>query len=125
MAKFTNTFGFTIKDSKTKENMLSEETYQPILNEWGKKGEILFVVYENKSKKGDAARLHVHGSIKFHNRPFLMSFLKPDFIIKFEQIYDMQGWHKYCMKNERKEIENKINLVKYGNIDNKIWMFDD
>lgn len=115
-----HTYGFTIKDLKTKEIMLNEQSYENILKEWRARGSIDMLVYEDKTKSGEKARLHIHGIIKFDKKPFIQSLCKKGYAVKLEEIYDLKGWEKYCSKNQQTN-----SPVSPNKIDNKIYLFDD
>jgi len=93
-------YGFTLKETSLKEEFLCPESYQHTLKLLRTKGEILELVYEDLRKDSiSKARLHVHGIIDFDVIPRLTTLCPKGFSTKFEKIYNLKGWHKYCHKN--------------------------
>lgn len=120
-------YGFTIKETFTKQDLLTEATYSLVLNKLKAKGEIIDIVFENKRKNGTPARLHCHGVIDFKVIPKLTSLCPPTFSMRFEKIWDLPGWNRYCSKNlEYIEIlKGDIEDMYKDNFDRTKYMFDD
>jgi len=108
-------YGFTLKETRSPEALLSETDYQVALNAIQRRGDILDLHYESTKSNGAKARLHVHGLVEFDRIPLLTSICPSNFSTKFEKIYDLEGWNKYCTKDRH----------IYNRIDNKEYMFDD
>lgn len=92
-------YGFTVKDTHTSEIRLNEESYQEVINLLNKKGKILDIIYENKNKKGDKCRLHIHGVVMFDRIPRFNNLFPTGYSTKIEKINCMEAWNKYISKN--------------------------
>lgn len=98
-----NLYAFTLKETFTKEHLLTECAYSLVLNNLRARGTILYCVFERKGKGGRKARLHCHGVIEFDKIPRLTTLCPPTFSTKFEKIYDEDGWKKYINKYNKPE----------------------
>lgn len=118
-----NEYGFTIKCNIYKEP--TESSYEIVLNNIRKKGELLCMVYEDKTKGGRPTKLHIHGVCRLP-RNIYFRFLCPDgYHTQFEQIYDISGWKRYMNKNNFKNDNDLINQeLASPHINNSIYMFD-
>lgn len=92
-------WSFTIKYVKHESMSLPPEElrskYEDILRRWaGKNIAVIYKKYEEDSKK----RLHVHGIIETGKRLFFKGLLQKGYSMKFQLIYDAEGWKSYCNK---------------------------
>lgn len=98
MNEYDKLYGFTIKDTHTKADSLSEKTYDEVIRLLNLRGNVDCIVYERYRKDGLPARLHVHGIIRFTRIPRLTSILPKGYSFLFEKIYDLKTWSKYISK---------------------------
>jgi len=113
-------FGFTLKINTKKDPR--HEDYLPLLQKLSKKVDILDFTYEDKTKKGVATRLHIHGLFECPRNPYFKSVLPFGVHIKTERIYDLAGWRRYCNKNVTETLK-KMDYIPINRIDNTEYLF--
>lgn len=91
-------FGFTVKD-----NRQDVTDYDSFMDRAKRMECDIQEYYPEKDSKG---RLHLHGIISipkgFYRKKLMMSGLH----LKLEEIYDIDGWRRYCKKSQPNTDEN-------------------
>lgn len=113
-------FGFTLTKNDKKDP--THEDYVPLLGKLSKKVDILDFTYENKTKKGDNTKLHIHGIFECPKNPYFKNVLPWGVHIKVERIYDLKGWQRYCTKNVTETLK-KMDNIPINRIDNTEYLF--
>lgn len=113
-------FGFTLTINDKKDP--KHEDYVPILAKMSKKVDIIDFTYENRTKKGEPTKLHIHGIFECPKNPYFKSVLPWGVHIKPERIYNLKGWQRYCTKNVV-DLLRKTDHVPINKIDNTEYMF--
>jgi len=104
----SNVYGFTYNSKK--KGIVTEQDFNPVLDVLRKSGNVVEYQCEDLNKKGMQCKLHIHGILEFNRRnPYLKKLCVTGFQMKWELIYDYDGWNRYCCKQTK--------------IDNTTYMF--
>lgn len=106
-------FGFTIKETYSKESYLTEATYERAIQAIRSRGDIISCVFETTRGDGKPARLHCHGIVSFNRIPLLTSIVPKTFSCRFERIFNYDGWNRYCNKQSERELRAHFREVVY------------
>lgn len=89
-------YAFTAKyNSKEK---ATYEQYNLLFDKWSKFGQIQKQIYE----KDKCGRLHAHGIISLPSGFFRKKLSDIGLHYKLEEIYNLEGWNRYIMKEQYK-----------------------
>lgn len=97
--KSADLYGYTLKINDKKDP--SHEDYVPLLQKLSSRIEVLSNVFEDRTKRGDKTKLHVHGIFRCNKNPYLKPILNKGVHIKVEKIYNLENWRRYCLKNTK------------------------
>lgn len=104
-------YGFTLKINN-KKNLVNED-YMSYIRMLEKKGEIVNYVFEDLTKDGKPAKLHVHGMVTFMKVPNFRLMCPYGMHTSFEELdsqNDIDNWMRYIQKNARTINKNEIYL---------------
>lgn len=110
-------WGFTYKKLGT--GKWTEDDYVPALSTLARKGK----VQSNHFEKDSKGVLHCHGVVILKKGLFRKMLCPQGFHSKFVEIYDREGWDRYCMKDQPGcELNDQ---AAHDKINNTVYMFDD
>lgn len=88
-------FAFTVKQLGRQNAMAVPSTYEPIFDKWSTMGCHVVLKQFETDPRGVC---HFHGILSMPTGLYRKRLTMTGFHMYMERIYDRQGWHKYCVK---------------------------